>query len=206
MTQYILDSENAGFFGALRVEIPILDLLSYLPIRFVKAAAESNVRMQKFALDQVRSHRARLAEDPNETNHTLLSKIYSAQEKGALSEDELACEARTYIIAGSDTTAVTMTYLTWVLCKRYDIQARMIEEVSGLPDDFKEEDLKRLPFLDNVIKETLRLYGAAPGGLPRMPPKGGFEVNGMVVPESATVSTQAYTLHRDPQIFPEPGK
>ena len=83
---------------------------------------------------------------------------------------------------------------------------RFIVEVKGLPDGFKTDDLKKLSYMGQVIEESLRLYGAAPGDLPRAVPAGGKRLCGHYIPGGLTVTTQAYTMHRDPQIFPEPEK
>jgi cytochrome P450 len=65
-------------------------------------------------------------------------------------------------------------------------------------------ELENAPLLNSVIEETLRLYGAAPGALPRVVPSQGIIISGHQLPGGTEVSTQAYTLHRDPRIFQEP--
>ncbi|KAJ5208034.1 hypothetical protein N7449_002413, partial [Penicillium cf. viridicatum] len=68
------------------------------------------------------------------------------------------------------------------------------------------KSLRDLPYLNQVINETLRLYTAVPFGLPRLVPPEGAQFNGYHVPRGITVSTQAYSLHRDHAIFPDPDK
>lgn len=112
--------------------------------------------------------------------------------------------ASAFIVAGSDTTANTMAYLLWSICQRPDIRDALVKEIQTLPEDFTEPDLRELPFLNQCIDETLRLYSAAPSSLPRVVPPGGAQLGDYWLPEGATVSTQAYTLHRDPDVFPNP--
>lgn len=64
--------------------------------------------------------------------------------------------------------------------------------------------MEKLPLLNAAINEMLRLYGAAPGSLPRSVPKGGARFLDHFIPEGITVSTQSYTIHRDSNIFREP--
>lgn len=78
--------------------------------------------------------------------------------------------------------------------------------MAALPEDFTETDLEALPLLNAVIEEALRLYGAAPGSLPRVVPRGGAALGGYFIPEGTTVCTQAFTLHRDSNLFPNPEK
>lgn len=50
---------------------------------------------------------------------------------------------------------------------------------------YSDAQLEKLPYLNCVIDEALRLYGAAPGSLPRSAPKGGFTLpSGYFIPEN----------------------
>ena len=66
------------------------------------------------------------------------------------------------------------------------------------------QQLDSLPYLDSVIKEALRLYAAIPMTLFRDVPQGGKVMNGYFLPEGTTVGAQAYSLHRNEQVYPEP--
>lgn len=128
-----------------------------------------------------------------------------SQEKATLLTDEdVRAEAGNLIVAGSDTTAVTLTYLVWAVLKQPDLQARLEEEVAGFSDSVDMSELEAAPLLNSVIEETLRLYGAAPGALPRIVPERGLSVNGWHVPAGVEVSTQAYTNHRDSAVWEDP--
>jgi cytochrome P450 len=115
-----------------------------------------------------------------------------------------AYEAQSLIVAGSGTTAVTLTYLVWAVLKHPEVQARLEAEVKALPDGYKDANLETLPYLNAVIQETLRLYGAAPGPLPRVNYSTPLNAAGVVIPAGTTINTQAWTLHRNPTIFPDP--
>ncbi|KAJ5401140.1 hypothetical protein N7465_011629 [Penicillium sp. CMV-2018d] len=115
-----------------------------------------------------------------------------------------AKEAQGYIVAGSDTTAVTLTYLTYAVCGNRRIRDKLVAEVTALSEPIHDNDIRNLPYLNMVISETLRIYTAVPFGLPRSVPSEGASFNGYFLPSGATVSTQSYSLHRDPTIFPDP--
>lgn len=121
-----------------------------------------------------------------------------------ISDAEAITEAVMLIIAGSGTTAVTLTYAIWSVLMHPHIQAKLEEEVNSLEEGFRDSDLEKLPYLDAVIQETLRLYGAAPSGLPRTVPAGGFAIDQWFIPAGVTVSTQSYSLHRIPSLWPDP--
>jgi cytochrome P450 len=125
------------------------------------------------------------------------------QEKTTLTKSSVQTEAGNLIVAGSDTTAVTLTYLVWAVLKHPQLQAQLEKEVSELSDELTFDELKNAPILNSVIEETLRLYGAAPGALPRVVPSKGATLSGHHLPAGTIVSTQAYTLHRDESIWPD---
>ncbi len=124
------------------------------------------------------------------------------KEGQALTEADVSFEAGGFIVAGSGTTAVTLTYLVWAVLTHPDIQRKLEDEVAGLDVGYTDAQLEKLPYLNCVVDEALRLYGAAPGSLPRSAPKGGFTLQGgYFIPEMTTVSSQAFSLHRDESIY-----
>jgi len=120
-----------------------------------------------------------------------------------LTDYQVAFEASGLIVAGSGTTAVTLTYLVWAVLSNPEIQSKLEQEVDGLEKGFRDAALEALPYLNAVIDETLRLFGAAPGSLPRQTPKGGAQLGDFFAPEGTTVSSQAYTLHRNESLYPQ---
>ena len=138
----------------------------------------------------------------------LFATILAESDKndGMLTPIEVNLEAKNLIVAGSDTTAITLTYLTWAVLRQPEIRKRLEDEVGALEPDFTEANLEELPYLNAVIEESLRLYGAAPGTMPRQTPAGGATFCGYYIPGNTTVSTQAFTIHRDPSLFENPEK
>ena len=126
------------------------------------------------------------------------------KEKTVITDVSVRLEAGNLIVAGSDTTAVTLTYLVWAVLKDPALRRDLEDEVSRLSPELGAEELKEAALLNSVIGEALRLYGAAPGALPRVVPAGGVHVAGHFIPPGTVVSTQAYTMHRDASIFPNP--
>lgn len=121
-----------------------------------------------------------------------------------LTEEMVQRESRSMIIGGSDTTSITLAYLVWAVVKRPELRIKLEDEVAGLSPNFDDDALEKLPLLNAVIDETLRLYGAVPGQLSRSVSAGGATLGGYFVPGGVTVETQAYTLHRDPEVWPDP--
>lgn len=156
-----------------------------------------------YATQSIERYKKILAENPSNPKQTLFTKLFDTQ-KGGLADDEIKKEAQAYIVAGSDTTAVTLTYLTDAVCGNRRIRDKLVAEVTALPEPIHDNDLRNLPYLNMVISETLRIYTAVPFGLPRSVPSEGASFNGYFLPGGTTVSTQSYSLHRDATIFPDP--
>jgi cytochrome P450 len=140
-----------------------------------------------------------------EKKHTLLSKALAQNEEGvALSDETIVMEAKAFIIAGTDTTAITSSYLVWAVLKHLEVKVRLSREVRSLPEDFSISDVQKLPYVQMVVSESLRLYGAVSSSLPRVPPVGGSKIGNYFVPEGTVVTTQAFTIHRNSEVFKDP--
>ena len=177
-------------------------LLRYLPIKRAKQIATADDIIYDHGAHAIKNMRSGNGNSLNLFGQMLAAS--DSEEKMSITDDDIRPEAGNLIVAGSDTTAVTLTYLVWAVLKHPDLQTQLEEEVAQLSDELSMAELEAAPVLNSVIEETLRLYGAAPGALPRVVPTQGMTVGGYDIPAGVEVSTQAYTSHRDPRIWPEP--
>jgi cytochrome P450/nitrite reductase/ring-hydroxylating ferredoxin subunit len=118
----------------------------------------------------IASARARLAEgqakDVRPAN-MLEAMLLAREEDGSPYADSvISGNVLTMLLAGEDTTAHSVGWLVHELCERPDVQARLRAEVdtalgaSRLPEDV--ETASRLPYLDAVNQEVMRLRPVAP--------------------------------------------
>ena len=87
-----------------------------------------------------------------------------ASEEDRLSDNELLAQVNTFLFAGTDTTANTISRILYMLAANPDAQDRLRKELveAGAPDaDLAYEVLDHLPFLDAVCRETLRVRAPA---------------------------------------------
>ncbi|KAI1047008.1 hypothetical protein LB505_013600 [Fusarium chuoi] len=201
-TPYIDAIQSALLMSGIRAELSwIYPLLRRLPFQGLKKLLNAdNIVLEhgSIALRNMQSAGDGLSKA------NLFSQMLAesdSQEKTNLSTSSVQQEASNLIVAGSDTTAVTLTYLIWAVLKQPQLQAELEREISELSDELTFDELKTAPLLNSVIEETLRLYGAAPGALPRVVPGKGLDVCGHYIPPGTVVSTQAFTLHRNENIF-----
>jgi cytochrome P450 len=201
---YIVALEKATICSALSWELPLV----YWIGRRLPFAAMRDI----FYANQVLLAQGGLAVKNSKAQEFGTSNIFataiSEAEKGdsTLTDEDIQTEAGNLIVAGSDTTGITLTYLTWCVLKSPALQKALEEEVNDADTLLTDASLEKLPILNAVIDETLRLYGAAPATLPRLTPKGGATFKDHFIPAGTIVGTQSYSLHRDPQLFANPDK
>ena len=126
---------------------------------------------------------------------------------------EIASEMLDHTLAGFDTSTITLTFFAWELSLPHNKiwQDKLHKELSDADltshlDAAKEID--NLPILQAILMETLRLHAAIPGNQPRITPPNaalgapGHEVQAL--PAGVRVQAQAWSLHREGSVFPDP--
>ncbi|GES60363.1 cytochrome P450 [Aspergillus terreus] len=120
---------------------------------------------------------------------------------------ELIDEAALLIIAGSDTSAYTLTCATYYLLTTPLALAALREELDSAKSSIQEcnwGEIRKLPYLMAVIKESLRLSTPVPGITPRVVPPSGATVQGYFIPGGTIVSMTHRSIHDNPNLFPDP--
>ncbi|KAJ4252350.1 hypothetical protein NW762_010948 [Fusarium torreyae] len=111
------------------------------------------------------------------------------------------------MVAGSDTTAISLSAVMYYLLKNPACMAKLREEVDSFTSKgqlshhptYKES--QQMPYLQAAIKEALRLHPATGLPLERVVPKGGATISGRFFPEGAIVGINTWVAHRDRNIF-----
>ncbi|ESR39041.1 hypothetical protein CICLE_v10027234mg, partial [Citrus x clementina] len=110
------------------------------------------------------------------------------------------------LVGGTDTSAVTLECAMSNLLNHPDILKKARAELDtriGHQHLIDESDLPKLPYLQSIISETLRLYPAAPLLLPHMSsdvcPIGDFSM-----PRDTMLLVNAWAIHRDRTLWDDP--
>ncbi|KAK3647091.1 hypothetical protein LTR56_008259 [Elasticomyces elasticus] len=203
-TEYINDLENILQAWALRGEAPALYHMMRIAAPKLMRSFEVSLRN---VVDYGTSTAARARKNEVKRENVISGMLANAQsDSTTLSDSALGAQASALIVAGSGTTATTLTYAVWAVMSHADVRNKLEGEVLNLPEDYTDALLEKLPYLKAVILEALRLYGAAPGSLPRVTPSKGMQVKDSFVPAGIIMTTQAYTMHRDAAVFADPEK
>ena len=121
-----------------------------------------------------------------------------------LTDTEISDELSTFMLAGHETSAVTLSWSLALLSAYPAARDRLEQEVDEVLGGREPEtaDVDRLPWTTSVIAETMRLY----------PPAWTIErdaiaddiVSGVGVPAGSTVAIPPYLVHRHPEFWPDP--
>ncbi|KAI7747509.1 hypothetical protein M8C21_016711 [Ambrosia artemisiifolia] len=154
-------------------------------------------------------HKKRSVDNAEETNDFMdvMIQVLEDDDLAGYSVDTVikaTCE--TLIAGGSDTTSVMLTWtISLLLNNRYAL-VKAQEELDmqvGKDRQVNESDLKKLVYLQAIVKETFRLYPATFLNPPRAFTKD-CSIAGYHVPKGTWLLINTWKLHRDPNVWSNP--
>ena len=144
-----------------------------------------------------------------------LSKWIAAKDSDPtrLSTRDVIVFTSSNVFAGSDTTAIALRAIFYNLMRNPSKMEKLIAEIDhaqgqgklGNPISYKESTT-HLPYTQAVIKEALRIHPSVGLLLERYVPLGGVDICNQHIPGGTIVGVNAWVVHRDPVVFPEPEK
>lgn len=157
----------------------------------VKILDRDGISREPFMTKMIRSHR----QDPEKVTDYHLFMV-----------------AQSNVIAGFDTTAISLTATMYHLLKTPRVLQKLRDEIHAARASGKLTDNDRidfhesqdLPYFKAVVKEALRVHSAA--GLPfwRVVPEGGVDVEGIHFPEGTVLGTSSWVSHYNEEVFTNP--
>ncbi len=136
----------------------------------------------------------------------LLDTLLTAhREDGSpFTDTEIADELATFMLAGHETSAVTLAWSLALLSAYPAARDQLEHEVDTVLRGREPEaaDVDRLPWTTAVIAETMRLY--PPAWTIERDAIGDDNVAGIPVPAGSTVAVPPYLIHRHPEFWPDP--
>ncbi|KAL6277583.1 hypothetical protein ACE6H2_021184 [Prunus campanulata] len=110
------------------------------------------------------------------------------------------------LLAGTDTSSVTLEWALSHLLNNPHVLRKARAELDAQLDQehlVDEQNISKLPYLQSIISETLRLCPAAPMLLPHFAADD-CTIGGFDVPRGTMVLVNAWAIHRDPQLWDDP--
>jgi cytochrome P450 len=184
-----------GIFDAM-LGLPATELVFYYPSlqkrrrwnRVAELYWRKRDELDRMLDEQVAATRA----DPQlEERPDILAMMVRARDEdgAALTDTDLRHELNTLIAAGHETTSTALAWAAELLAHNPDVQSRA-----------REGDQR---YLDATVKEVLRIRAPVSVGAARHPLQP-FEIAGVTIGRETVVTVDAWGVHLDPSIYPEP--
>lgn len=158
------------------------------------------------AIDAGMSHVIAAKRDNGAAGHDMLSMLLQARDEdgGQLSEDELVGHAGVIFAAGHETSSNALSWTLFLLAQHPRVLADLCDELTGkLHGDAPSfENLHELTLLDQVVKESLRIFPPAP--LNHRITARDSELGDYRIPAGTEILASIYHTHRIPELYPDP--
>lgn len=138
----------------------------------------------------------------------LLSMLLAAQDEEGdgvrMTDRQVRDEVMTLFLAGHETTAVALSWTWYLLARNPGASAALLDELDAVLGGRvpTAEDIPKLAYARMVLAESLRLY--PPAYLMDRLTTAAWDVGDYVIPPKKYVFLSPYTMHRNPEYFPEP--
>ncbi|WP_240705106.1 cytochrome P450 [Pacificoceanicola onchidii] len=187
-------------------KISLFDLLGFpdwlpRPGRMFSAGA---VKQMKSVADSAIEDRARRDVTGVPDLLDLLLAGEDPETKRKMNVAELRDNLLTFIVAGHETTALTLAWSLYLLAFDPKVQEQAREEVLSVVSGgvATDEDLDRLPMIRHIVDEALRLY--PPAGMISRTAMADDTLCGREIRKGDTVILPIYALHRNALLWDEP--
>jgi cytochrome P450 len=173
-----VEQERSELHEHLAKVFPMIHRRMNLPVAYwryfklpIDRAFERDLRAMKSASQQLLSQaRQRLVDEPRrrEEPADLLEAMLVARDTdgSALSEEEILGNVLAILVAGEDTTANSLAWTLYLLCRHPEAWRRLVDEAdavlgaAALPGSV--EQVRALPFAEACVNEAMRLHPVAP--------------------------------------------
>ena len=174
-----------------------------LPGTSYRALLRHAEKLERFILAMIDQRR----KNP-EGRTDVLSILIQARddENHGMTDMELLGQATILFGASYETTASTLTWTLLLLSQHPKIANDLLDELDGVLSGSppRNDQLAQLPFLERVIKESMRILPPVPYTIRSA--TADVEMGGFNVPKNSRVICSHYLTHHQADIYPEPQK
>lgn len=137
---------------------------------------------------------------------SLLARLLAARDDGGggMTDEELRDELVTLFLAGHETTSLLLSFTIWLLAEHPEVQERVHAELDAVlgGEPPTGADLKRLPYCEAVLQESLRLY--PPVWAIAREVVGPLVLRDIPIPLGSQIVISMWHFHRDPRFWVGP--
>ncbi|XP_030486060.2 cytochrome P450 81Q32 [Cannabis sativa] len=207
------EDEEASRFRKIKDEIisggGVANLAEFLPdgLKWLGFGYEMKLKNAAKRLDDflqgLIDERRSMKEDITMIDHMLALQISDHQ---YYTDQIIKAFIVSLLLGGTDTTSVTLEWVLSNLLNHPHILEKAKAEINEQIGEHKlieEQDLSKLPYLQCIIFETLRLFPPAPLLLPHYSSEDCI-VQGYDIPRDTIVLVNIWAIHRDPELWEDP--
>lgn len=165
--------------------------------------------LEQTSVDSFQANKKDAPKLPKAFLDLLLEKVASAGGNNLkLTDEEIREEVDTFMFEGHDTTAMALSWTLFLLGHHREVQEKLWTEIDELFEtqlrhgDLELDHLKKLKYLDCVIKEALRLCPSVP--FIGRKTKTNLRLAEYDIPPGSVIFVLIYQLHRNSDIYPQP--
>ncbi|KAH8885376.1 cytochrome P450 [Thozetella sp. PMI_491] len=209
---YIESTEAAFGIAAPAVSLGLVQVLHF--VTMVWGLVQPEVYQNGFGW-MIANARALIKKRLNEGVEKHTDMLASFVRHG-LNEEELVTESTLQIVAGSDTTVTSIRGIILYLMSHPRVYAKLQAEVDAAvrdgsappsPASISDAAARKLPYLQAVIKEGIRIHPPVTDEVPKKVPAGGdtvvVEGESFFLPGGTNVAYAVWALHRSKDLFGE---
>ena len=185
----------------------LVDLLPpWVPTPGRERLREAVVSLDRIVDELVDEKRRALRAGEVAPDDDVVSALLSAEDDDGerMADEQVRDEVKTLLLAGHETTALSLTFTFHLLARNPGVEERLLAELDaelgGEPAGFG--DVRDLEYLDTVVTESMRLLPPVHGILRE--PTEDIELGGYRVPEGTPLAISQWVVHRDPAHYDDP--
>ena len=201
-------ASDALEFAQKSMEFGLLDILPLIGpprIKHAQDAIRARFKSMDVAIYRLIGEREQIRDEAPKDFLTRLVAAKDPDDGVGLSAAEVRDEVITIFMAGHETTAVTMTWVWYLLSQHPAEEAELHKELDRVLGGRTPtvEDLPNLPYTRMVIEEAMRVYPPAPGLSMRVA-KEADELCGFKVTPGLQIIVSPWILHRHRRLWDDP--
>ena len=180
----------------------LMTLYSWIPTPYNIKWKRAMKRLNKIVYGMIAARRRDGVGD-----NDILDRLINARDEDTgegMDETQMRDEVVTLMLAGHETSANALAWTLYLLASHPEVEAQLTEALAstlnGVPAT--AADLPEIPYLKQVVQESMRLYPPVWAYARRSEQKEEFD--GYVLPARAYVGVVPYALHRHPEFWPDP--
>ncbi len=180
----------------------LVSFSEYLPTSFNRRYKKAYEILERFVYDLISERKGKESQYHDLLSTMLFGEVSAKDEK--MSDKQIRDEIMTFILAGHETTANTLSWAWYLLAVNPEVKKKLDNELKIVLNGKKPtyQDLKELKYTAMIIQEVMRLY--PPIWIIERDALQDDEIGGYFIPAGAMMMLSPYVTHHSPLLWEKP--